>query len=208
MGEKEYLKDKVYKKMKSLVFEGELKPDQIVVEKDIAADLNVSKAPVRDAMLVLCNEGFFEALPRVGYRVRGVDMKRLLESYTVRMVLEEKAARTAAKRINEEQIALLEQTVTMKTGDLFDVNTKFHLAIAEASGNTVLKEYVEKLLGDQKRAALFDPHFTMDLSEVVEPHIKIIEALKEADGEKAARLMKKHVGDSMNRVYENYYKMA
>src|SRR5262245_14958847 len=112
-------------------------------ETALAAELGVSRGPVREAIGRLAAEGLVVVRPRRGAVVRELSKGDFLEAYQVREALEAMAARLAAYRLQEEELAQLEQlTETMEehaerdeVHEFFEANAAFHSALVAASRN-------------------------------------------------------------------------
>ena len=111
-------------------------------------------------------------------------------------------ARLAAKRISAEDIATLEDTVVkmMDTLDDHDVfleqNQRFHSCIAEASGNVVLRVFLDTLKSISDGAVVGVQYSAARHKAVVTAHERIIDALKAGDVEKAEQAMSAHIAEA------------
>jgi DNA-binding GntR family transcriptional regulator len=116
--------------------------------------LGVSRNPVREAIRVLAAEAFVEVVPRRGATVARVSPEEAEELFDVRAALEGLAARLAARKRTPAALsrlnALLETACTaVDGGDLdgvADLNTAFHVAVAQAAGNAYLNLVVGPML--------------------------------------------------------------
>jgi DNA-binding GntR family transcriptional regulator len=122
---------------------GELRPGQRVIQEDIADQIGVSLAPVREALRVLEQEGQVSYRPRRGYFVTELRVEDLEEIYELRRVLEERAARDALPTLDEhalDRIALAAEDCDRAAagGDVaaeLEANRRFHFTILEAPDN-------------------------------------------------------------------------
>jgi len=102
------IRSRVYEKVKQLILSGNLAPGSQLLEGRLAAQLNVSRTPVREALHVLEMEGFLESFPRIGYRVRQITWEEVIEINEIRAVLEPLAASKAIERGDQSYIEVLE----------------------------------------------------------------------------------------------------
>lgn len=109
------LKDHVYNYISDKINEGELKPDEKINEKVIMADLNISRTPVREALIQLATEGYLENIPRKGFIVKPVDTEKSKELYALLGVLDAFAAELAFDFITPEDIDRMEALATQMT---------------------------------------------------------------------------------------------
>lgn len=153
--------DKIIKQIKGLISSGQLKPgDRLPPERKLAERLGVGRTPVRDAIRKLEFYGILKTLPQSGTIVAGLGIAALeglisdvlkLENtdfadlVETRVLLETKAAHFAAIRRTPDDIAMIQTALDayvhkVNTGDqAVEEDLMFHLKIAEASKNTVLK---------------------------------------------------------------------
>ncbi len=75
------LKDHVYHFISKKIMAGELLPDEKINESDIVADLNISRTPVREALIQLASEGLLENVPRKGFVLRPISERKAVELY-------------------------------------------------------------------------------------------------------------------------------
>lgn len=119
---------------------GELAPGERIGQEQIAASLGVSLAPVREALATLEQEGQVSYRPRRGYFVTELSVEDLVEIYELRALLEERAARHALPRLDDDAIERIELAARdcAAAADAEDVvaeleaNRRFHFAILEA----------------------------------------------------------------------------
>jgi len=154
------VRDKAYEVVKRAIVQGRLKPGERLVETRIAETLNISRTPLREAILRLEAEGFVQRLPSGGVRVGPSSETEIRELFAVRSVLEGLAAREAAERLSDAQLqrlAGLIQQIAEADGSAPDVlqiarlGEEFHRIILEASGNRkcagllrVLRDHIDR----------------------------------------------------------------
>lgn len=178
---------------------GELKPGERLVETRIAQELGTSQAPVREALRDLELLRMVESEPFRGARVRAFGDAELIEVYPVRAVLEELAAKEAAKRLEGDVKALEAELDAMraaaKRGDLNALvhhDIAFHRAIVDAAGNAVL-EQCWRTLGVEGRITLTIYGTLVEPDEAAELHVPILEAIRSEGPAAAGRAARKHV---------------
>ena len=141
--------DRAYAALRAGILDGRYGPGARLGEIEVAAELGLSRTPVREALRRLGSEGLVENLPNRGARVRSWSADDLDESYEVRAVLEGLGARRAAARVTREQLdqlaGLADQMVGVDPslghrppgdfGELAALNAEFHALIVSASGS-------------------------------------------------------------------------
>lgn len=98
------LKDHVYNYISEKINDGSLKPDDKINEQQISDALNISRTPIREALIQLASDGFLENVPRRGFRVKFIDVKKAQELYEIIGMLDGKIAEKAVDLIKEEDI--------------------------------------------------------------------------------------------------------
>src|SRR5665647_2599782 len=106
------LSDQAYDLLKSRLIAREYAPGTRLVESEIARQLAVSQAPVRDALRRLAHEGLVLQLPRRGSFVAEVSAEEVRDAYALRAALEELAVKEAMKHMDDSLIDALENDIT------------------------------------------------------------------------------------------------
>jgi DNA-binding GntR family transcriptional regulator len=188
------------------ILENEYVPGSRLVETRIAEELGTSQAPVREALRDLEQLGLVVHQPFRGCSVRELSIDALLEAFPVRGALEGLAARMAAERISEQELARLEELVEImrrgEEGDHTEVSTAdaaFHETVIAAAGNATLERQWSQL---QPRARTFlslalpaSKHGT-----TADRHLPILDALRRHDPDAAELEMRQHLEDAADRL--------
>jgi DNA-binding GntR family transcriptional regulator len=169
---------------------------------EIADHFGISKIPVREAIKALEVAGWLDSQPRRGTYVRPLSREELEQVFEMRRVLEPYAARKAAERRTEAQLAELKELITIgnkaiERKDVVEtsrVNSRFHTVIAEACGNDILAATLTDLSARIRR-------YYVDLDwrkrcESFSDHRRIFEALRDGDGDLAEKLTVLHIGST------------
>jgi DNA-binding GntR family transcriptional regulator len=175
--------------LRALIISGALAPGARVNQEDVAAEVGLSVAPVREALRVLEQEGQLTYLPRRGYFVTELRIEDLEEIYELRALLEERAARHALPGLDEEALARIEEAArdcadAVDRGDVaaeLAANRRFHFGIVEAPGRPHVLRVI-RLLWDSTEAyrAMYynspeERHASLDA------HDRILDALRAGD---------------------------
>lgn len=194
--------DFVLESIKEAILHGKLKPGQALVESDLAATLNVSKTPVREALKTLAGSGLVVMSPYKGATVRTVDAGMAASVYDVRLLLEPEALRRSVELGADltEARSALEEVPDLARRSL--ANRRFHRALYAGCGNPLLVEIIDGL-SDQ--AALitvtgWGVHPTWDAEDA--EHRAILVAAEEGFGDAAADLLRRHIQTFADRVVE------
>jgi DNA-binding GntR family transcriptional regulator len=152
---------------------------------------------------MLAVENLVTPLPRAGYLVTQLTVSDVQESFHLRALLECEAARLAATRITEVQLAHLDEVEIGTPPHVEETNRDFHLTIAKASGSQRLFNLIEQMLDEVRRTLTYDPYM-IDPPRTYEGHREIIEALRKREPEAAAAMMHQHIANAKLRVLQKF----
>ncbi|NLG08197.1 MAG: GntR family transcriptional regulator [Deinococcales bacterium] len=198
----------VYQHLRRRLLAGELEPGRWLREQELAASLDVSRTPVREAVRQLAQEGLLVIEANRGVRVRGLTLEEAVATYEVRERLESMAAGLAARRVDAAaRAALDEQLAAMNAVDPADqaehvrADDAFHGLVARLSGNPVLQELVERLSERVMRVKVL----TRDVNVSAfarEQHARIVAAIGAGDEAAAEAAMREHIRTNLRIVEE------
>jgi len=172
-------------------------------ERRLSEGLGVSRTPIREAMTLLEQEGFVRTRPRRGIFVVRKTKREIVEMITVMASLESMAARLAAERATDADIAELRRLMDAfraphgqeggeRLAEYSDANIAFHQAIIKMSGCTLLAEMTENLFIHMRAIRKITIHQENRAARSIVDHMRIIEALERRDPELAERLAREH----------------
>jgi DNA-binding GntR family transcriptional regulator len=178
-------------------------------EKTVAAQLGVSRTPVREALARLEHEGLVRILPRRGIYIVRKSKAEIIEIITVWAALEGMAARLVCDKATDEEIGTLRELFTeFEDGGLRShlneysaANLRFHQRIIELCQSPLLLQMVTNLLVHVRaiRGRTIGEDDRAERSIV--DHMHIIEALEARDAELAERLVKDHALNLADHVH-------
>ncbi len=148
--EKATLRKNIREYIKEQIVNGRFQAGDRVVETQLAKELSVSQAPVREAILELAAMGILEERPYSGSFVRMITADDIEDIYNTRAFLDEYAARQAAKKVTAEQLAemealLREMDAAEDPRDFVEKDVAFHALVVNAAGSPALKRMWEGL---------------------------------------------------------------
>src|SRR3954467_2970958 len=198
-GEAASFADRAYYAIRDLIVTLELPPGAVVREPELTERLGIGRTPVREALRRLAQERLVEVFPRRGMFVTKVDVRDLVRLCEVRIALEPEAARLAAERATQADLAELRAVLAELDGRrkrdpraLIDLDERIHRAIYQASHNPYLAETLEAYYAHALRIWMVALART-DIGAAVGGHHAVLEAVVRGDGARAARLMREHV---------------
>ncbi|MDT5365539.1 MAG: hypothetical protein QOC69_7301 [Mycobacterium sp.] len=139
-------------RLRAAILSGSLKPGDKIIEEQLCADLGISRAPLREALRLLAQQGLVEHLPRRGSRVTEWSSTDILQLFALRHVLERHAIEMALP-LAEPAVALLPVRAALdrmrRAGDELnrdDAHRMFHAAVVELADNRQLNIALEPIL--------------------------------------------------------------
>ncbi len=194
------LSQHVAQALREAIGRGALPPGARVVEQHLAEQLDVSRAPVRDALRALVGEGLITLTPHRGAIVTPISRQLISDVFDVRAALEGLAARHAAPRISDADLDTLRQlTADMQAAaaatdryTLTNLDVAFHRTICAACERPVLLASLEVING--RRMLLINAsEYAVPLTTVPPRHTPILEALEHHDPVAAEAAARAHV---------------
>lgn len=192
------LSQQIYDQLLTMLIERELPAGTVLQERKLAAALNVSRTPTREALNRLETEGFICRQPGNSMIVREFSVRELTELLHVRALLEAEAASLATGRISPEQLDAMEAGVRSILDDDdpdpvedWKIDMLLHGGIADASNNAVLAKMILEL---RLKTRMFNlTHMPERFRVGHVEHLKIIEALRAKDREGVKAAVRDHI---------------
>ncbi|WP_432404356.1 GntR family transcriptional regulator [Wukongibacter sp. M2B1] len=208
------LKDHVYNYISQKITEGNLTPNEKINEQLICEELQISRTPVREALIQLTTEGYLENLPRRGFRVRPIDENKAIELYMIIGNLEGLASSLALEFITSKEIdymkklfTAMDQAISVGFYDnYYKLQAEFHNTFINICHN----EELIRLLNQLKRSFIRQSYInqdTDDLFEILkktnEEHKQIIELFEKKDREGLIRYIKDVHWNTKNAKFDS-----
>jgi len=191
--------DLVYEALRRSILGGRYAPGDRIVFDQVAAELGVSKVPVREAVVRLIGEGLLKSTPHVGAAVPVLSPDEILEISVIRAVLEGAAIRHAVDSLTRTTLRLLRtQLVRMDKASAEDdpnypeLNWKFHTTAFRSCRYPALRHLAISMAekSHRLRTVRFVPDY---LPESQAEHWALLEALNRRDGVAAERITREHI---------------
>lgn len=179
-----------YEMLRDKILNGELPGGTKITEEKLAAELGVSRTPIRESIRKLEYEGLI-----VNKKVVKPTEKDLRHMFQVRILLEGYSAQCAASYLQENELNALHECVEIgKKGtvdEIMDANEQFHEIIVKASNNPVMIDIIDRM---QSTIYLFRKTVVFyNRPHLIDEHEDIYNAIQARDGQKAEELMKQHL---------------
>lgn len=205
-------KDRALEYVKARVLTGAFPGGELISEGDVAAELGMSRTPVREAFLRLEAEGLLRLYPQRGALVVPVSPGEVREVIEARSVLEQFAAakvigggpgaRAAAfHRLSGELQRQRAAAAAADWREFLEADRAFHAVTLEEAGNVILSGFYSSLRDRQMRmigeSALRDPSRT---TSIVDEHLAIAEALRDGDQPRAQDAVRTHLASTVRAM--------
>jgi DNA-binding GntR family transcriptional regulator len=186
-------------------------PGEKISVEELSRELGVSRTPLWGAINRLEAEGIVEVVPRQGVYLIRYDPERAVEIYEAREVLEGMAARAAAAKITERQLAALkanidDQRAFLTKGDVdgyYGVALEFHEEILRIAQNRTLERLLTSVLAQIRAMRVQRNYMPTHLPQSCDDHEKILAALRRHDGDLAEREARSHIRDLTEEIRRN-----
>jgi DNA-binding GntR family transcriptional regulator len=207
----------VYDTLRERILSLELQPSSVLDEATLGQELNVSRTPLREALVRLAAEGLVDVMPNRGARVSPIELPQLQEHLEAFELIQRTATVLAAQRRSDADLERLtalclafEQARERDDVEgMINGNLAFHQAIGAAAGNRYIARMYDTVLIDNLRVArlamayecygsqqAFDQH----LQSIVDEHRELVRVITKRDAVAAARLADSHSDLARKRV--------
>ncbi|HZW31957.1 MAG TPA: GntR family transcriptional regulator [Isosphaeraceae bacterium] len=190
-----------YRALRDAILQGRLRPGERIVEAEVARQMAISRAPIREAIRKLEHDGLVEYHPRRGAVIVRLSPAEVRDVYHVRAHLERYAARLAATRVTDADLAALARLIDEMRAcaarddleALITADVAFHEQICRASGSRRTLQLWNSL-NPQCWTLLTSLRATeYTLAEIAERHVPVLAALQARDPERAEAEIARHI---------------
>jgi len=199
---------KAYEALREKIITLELEPGSVIDEGRLASELGMEAGSVREAVKLLAHDDLV-AFSNRGIYVTEISKPDLVQLSELRLLLEAYCARLAAERRTADDLAVLhalrEEQAAVQPGaaqQLFDIDHRFHRAVAAAARNRYLSQALEQFFGLSQRLWYRALPQLRGLEQAVATHGELLEAIEAGDGERAAAIMSEHVAAFYAQVHD------
>lgn len=205
------LAEQVFERLENEILSGKYPIGEVLTEMKLAADLGVSRTPIREALHRLEAEHLIE-IGSKGILIVGVSRQDLADIFAVRAAVEGLAARTAAERITDEELAQLRESLELQEfyvprndpDHVRSMDSRFHSLLYRASGSTVLEDVLLPLhrkVQKYRRASV--SNHERAVASAAE-HRQIFEAIAAHDADGAERATRQHITNAASHILKAY----
>jgi DNA-binding GntR family transcriptional regulator len=204
MSDAPLLTKSVYDDLRRAIVLGEYRPGERLIEAELAAKLDASRTPIREALQRLSAVGLVISRRR-GWVVHAFTRAEIQHVYEVRMALEGFACRLAARHAGPKDIAVLKKLVaaygaSVRSGDLGGcetANDELHDRISSLAGNPKLAASIVDSRGHYFTTRLARLYAASDLAESHRGHVRMLDAIRGHDEDAAEAAAREHLESTM-----------
>jgi len=201
------LAESVYLDLKQDIFDFRLLPGDRFTESEVAARLNVSRTPVREALYRLQRDGYLQVHLRSGWRVRELDFRQFDELYDLRIALEAASVRTLCEQDERPDLQALKSVwLVARDERLTDgervcvLDEAFHATLVAATGNREMARCHQEVTERIRLLRRLDFTEPARIVATYDEHAQILRAVLRRNAERAIQLLRKHIETSKAEV--------
>ena len=147
------LKDHVYRYISDCINTGSLNPGDKINEAQVSETLNISRTPIREALVQLASDGYLDSLPRKGFRVKALDTTKVQQFYEIIGALDGRAAALCMPHITKEDLnqmqflaEAMDSAIHAGLGDkYYELQVEFHNVYLNRCPNTEMTDLLNRL---------------------------------------------------------------
>ena len=200
------LAERAYDELRRLVLTRKLPGGSLVVEGRLGQQLDISRTPIREAILRLAAEGLLVKQGSRSYAVRQVQPVEFFQALKVRELLEGEAVELSVGRIKPETIDALRSdilrlgTLEAQAAEHWDTDDRLHMLFPQALGNDVLVRMIRQLRVTTRLFELTSPagRVAADAAE----HVALLDAFARGDGRRARAMMVTHLRNVASEILD------
>lgn len=200
--QKETLKERVYRGIYEAVTNGEYRPNDILTENQMIEKFGVSKSPVREALVELCKDGVLINIPRMGYQVRAVTLKEIMDILEFRVDVEVGGLRKSFPVLTRENINMLRMIAEKHNADEDRIvsnnwqrNYEFHTYLYSLNNNVYGHQALQQMIHQCSR--YISQYFLSAWQRKNESngryHMSVVDALEKQNIEEACVYLEKDI---------------
>lgn len=214
------IRDLVYETLKHNIMHLLLEPGRYISEKDVMEMMNVSRTPIREALVRLAQEDLIETIPQKGSLISLIDLDHVEEARFVREQVETAIVREACQQFNAEQILNLQnmialQQLAIQENDpvrLFEYDEQFHQQLYAGCNKRRTWATLQQMSSHLHRIRLLRLSANSDYAIIVDQHQRIVNAIRDRKPDEAEKVLKEHLNRlklekiELQRQYPTYFK--
>lgn len=207
------LKRLVYEELQRMIIQGKLAPGSKLTEEELARTMNISRAPIREALNMLDRDQFVKIIPRKGAVVTDVSTKDARDIWKCRLVLEPYAAKEATPRLPRPQLLALLEKVEQLEKEPYRIENhiqndwELHSLYHKYTGNDRLQSILGNLQAHAARIRWLwetENSSKADPEAALQEHKAILEAFLAGDADMAYWAVQQHMKKAGRRLFDTW----
>lgn len=197
--------DEIYNQLLAAIGDGDIAPNQRLVQERLAEELDVSRTPVREALLRLEQEGVLQRADRAGFVIRTITLDEVRDIYQARQAIEGFSARLLSDRGSAEVFEVLRGLIGREENDVartakayFDANRSIHRAFVQHTENPYLLDLFDGIWNRGSSFRMFAAIDNVNLARSLGAHSALVDAIETGDADHAAAAMRAHIADGLD----------
>lgn len=195
------LSEQAYAAIKGMINRLELKPGEPITEAQLSAVLQLSKSPIRSALIHLQRDGLVTTTPYKETIVSKINVERVRSIYEARALIEPYCVAGVTTRLHETDVAQLKEMLDRSERLLqaedypafFAINTEFHGFFVKGQGNDLFWNVYQVIDAQMERVRMLSATIGGHPRKQFEEHRQIFDAVRARDPERAGAAMKAHI---------------
>ncbi|MDA4844958.1 GntR family transcriptional regulator [Hoeflea poritis] len=207
--ERQRLADIVYDQLLEAIQSGTISSNERLVQEKLAEEMQISRTPVREALLRLEQDGILTSSSRGGFSIHRMTNSEVKELYQARAAVEGQAVRILAAQNDAEKNKALRATIEREENissssirAYFEANRKIHRRLVELSDNRYLIEMFDNIWNRGVSYNLFAAIDKIDLSASFGDHIRLVEAIETGNPTFAMDAIIDHITHGLELQFE------
>lgn len=195
----------VVEHLRSQILRGVMMPGTRLLQAEVAAELQISTTPVREALRQLVSEGLLDGDAHRGVTVHQTSREELEDIYEIRMALEPLAIASTVERVTEEELkrveSIVEEMESSEATRFVELNALFHKVLADAARRprlaailTNLRELSTFYVAQELRAESGGAQISIHIAD----HRRLLAACKAGDGSATKRIQREHLAHTLD----------
>jgi DNA-binding GntR family transcriptional regulator len=202
------LNEWAYNIIKSRILNNEIIPETQLKVDELSSELNISRTPIREALLRLVSDNLVNVRSRVGFFVRGITRKEISDLLELRRIIESYAAMVAAENFKPEQIKELfslhdKAVMAVKNNDYSGFNKNeiaMHSLLIDNLNNQAIRNAMNNVGDCLYRERIYALHYKDNVEKSIKEHELVLNAIAEKDPIAARNFMEKHISAIESRL--------
>ena len=202
------LSNQVYEIIKQRLITCEYKPNSVLNEAQLSAELGCSRTPTREAIIQLERQGFLQIIPKKGIYVTAITANEIMQIFQARKEIEPVALRMGRATIDTAILEDFKIRFSKDTDDVLDgykLDTAMHMYFIENCGNDFIIDMMHSVFDKNTRVIIASKENQLHVNESRKEHLEIINLLINGDYDTACKKLSEHIDHCRIAALESFY---